>query len=84
MPNVGEDVYIITKNGGTFQLEVTKAKIERITADSICCIQRHNVYVASGWEFPKEAWNKEIFYDEKDAEAALDRIVNWRRYDKEN
>lgn len=82
MCNIGDKIYAITKNTGTFQLEITEAVVSEITDTHIIFTKRKNALISNRWEFPKAAWGKEIFANEADAITGLDHIVNWRKYEE--
>lgn len=79
MCKTGDVVYAVVKNNSTFRLETTRATVTRVTETSIFLERPESVFVSTSWEFPKDEWNKSIFFEQNKAQKALeDRVKNGR------
>ena len=75
MCETGDVVFAVVKNNSTFRLETTRATVTRITETSIFLERPESQFMSTSWEFPKEEWDKSIFYEQDKARKALEHRV---------
>ncbi len=68
---VGETVYAIVKNSGTFQLEVVCATISRVAPETIEVTANNSPLTSDLYTFPAEEWGKSLFHSEEAAHMRL-------------
>ena len=70
----GDTVYAVVKNS-QFQLEVVEATIAYMDDSTVRLERWKTSLTADGWEFPREALDREVFAEENLAVGALFRML---------
>ena len=81
MYKVGDKVYAIVKNSGTFMPEIIRATVTSASYDEIVLEHKISTLCTSAHTFPTEEWIQSVFRKREDAEAMLyePRGEEWRR-----
>ena len=72
---VGDQVWAVVKNNRDFQLEVVCAAVVAPPEDESLVIERkENALTGTRWNFPLDAWGREVFQSKAEAQTALEKI----------